>query len=65
MVLKVWKPQLWFPTLTLIWGVTSTLMGVIQSRNGFFVARFFLGVAEAGLFPGLYIPFPIFFGSTN
>ncbi|KIW59465.1 hypothetical protein PV05_03912 [Exophiala xenobiotica] len=53
MVLKIWKPNLWLPTLTLAWGVVSTLMGVTQSRAGFFVVRFFLGVTEAGLFPGI------------
>lgn len=52
LILKVWRPSLWFPTLTLAWGVVSTLMGVTQSRTGFFVVRFFLGVAESGLFPG-------------
>ncbi|KAK5452709.1 hypothetical protein LTS15_006857 [Exophiala xenobiotica] len=53
MVLKIWKPNLWLPTLTLVWGVVSTLMGVTQSRAGFYVVRFFLGVTEAGLFPGI------------
>ena len=28
-------------------------MGVTQSMAGFFAARFFLGVTEAGLFPGV------------
>ncbi|KIW29614.1 uncharacterized protein PV07_05417 [Cladophialophora immunda] len=53
LILKMWKPKFWLPTLTLVWGVVSTLMGVTQSRAGFFVVRFFLGVAESGLFPGI------------
>ena len=28
-------------------------MGVVQSRAGFYAVRFFLGVAESGLFPGI------------
>ncbi|KAK5045172.1 hypothetical protein LTR84_009505 [Exophiala bonariae] len=52
-VLKIWSPRLWFPTLTVIWGVVATLMGVTQNRAGFFAVRFFLGVAESGLFPGI------------
>ncbi|TID23444.1 putative mfs transporter protein [Venturia nashicola] len=52
-VLKRWTPQLWLPTLTLTWGVVSTLMGVTQNLSGFFAVRFFLGVAESGLFPGV------------
>jgi sugar phosphate permease len=44
---------MWLPTLTLLWGVVSTLMGVTQNLSGFFAVRFFLGVAESGLFPGV------------
>lgn len=52
-ILKRWTPQLWLPTLTLVWGIVSTLQGVIVNRAGFWAVRFFLGVAEAGLFPGI------------
>ncbi|EXJ53955.1 hypothetical protein A1O7_09292 [Cladophialophora yegresii CBS 114405] len=53
LVLKVWTPKLWLPTLTFAWGVVATLMGVTQSKAGFYVVRFFLGVTESGLFPGI------------
>ena len=36
-----------------MWGMVATLLGVTQNMSGFFAARFFLGVAEAGLFPGV------------
>lgn len=52
-VLKKTTPRFWLPTLTLLWGIVATLLGVVQSMNGFFAARFFLGVAESGLFPGV------------
>ncbi|EFQ87463.1 hypothetical protein P3342_002454 [Pyrenophora teres f. teres] len=52
-VLKRTTPKFWLPTLTLAWGVVATLMGVIHNREGFFAVRFFLGVAESGLFPGV------------
>ncbi|KAF2431642.1 MFS general substrate transporter [Tothia fuscella] len=52
-ILKRWTPNLWLPTLTLGWGIVSTLMGVTQNLSGFFAVRFFLGVAESGLFPGV------------
>ena len=44
-VLKLWTPRMWLPTLTLAWGVVSTLMGVTQNKPGFFAVRFFLGVS--------------------
>ncbi|KAF9700053.1 hypothetical protein EKO04_001630 [Ascochyta lentis] len=52
-ILKRTKPKFWLPTLTVAWGVVATLMGVTQSKAGFLVVRFFLGAAEAGLFPGV------------
>jgi hypothetical protein len=52
-VLKITTPQIWLPTLTIAWGIVATLLGVVQDVNGFFVARFFLGVTESGLFPGM------------
>ncbi|KAI9836808.1 MAG: hypothetical protein M1819_000973 [Sarea resinae] len=52
-VLKRTTPRLWLPSLTLAWGVVSTLMGITQSLAGFLLVRFFLGVTESGLFPGV------------
>ncbi|KAJ4371405.1 hypothetical protein N0V83_004622 [Neocucurbitaria cava] len=52
-VLKRTSPKFWLPTLTLAWGIVATLMGVTQNLAGFFVVRFFLGVTESGLFPGV------------
>ena len=52
-VLKMWTPRMWLPTLTLVWGIVSTLMGVTQNYAGFLAVRFFLGVSESGLFPGI------------
>lgn len=53
LVLRKVSPKIWLPTITLVWGVIATLFGVTQNLAGFFVARFFLGVAEGGLFPGV------------
>jgi MFS family permease len=52
-ILKRTSPQLWLPTLTVLWGVIATLLGVVQNYAGFISARFFLGLAESGLFPGV------------
>ena len=30
-----------------------TLMGIVQGYHGLFVARLFLGITEAGLYPGV------------
>ena len=60
-ILKRTTPKFWLPTLTLAWGVVATLMGVTQSMAGFFVVRFFLGVAESGLFPGVVFYFSMWY----
>jgi len=52
-ILKLTTPRFWLPTLTLVWGIVSTLMGVTQNFSGFLAVRFFLGVAESGFFPGV------------
>ena len=52
-VLKRTTPRFWLPTLTIVFGIVATLLGVVQSMEGFFVARFALGVAECGIFPGV------------
>jgi MFS family permease len=52
-ILKKTTPRIWLPTLTLIWGVVATLLGIVQNYSGYLSSRFFLGVAESGLFPGV------------
>ncbi|KAF2261853.1 MFS nicotinic acid transporter-like protein Tna1 [Lojkania enalia] len=52
-ILKRTTPKFWLPTLTVAWGIVATLMGVTQNMASFFVVRFFLGMTESGLFPGV------------
>ena len=37
----------------MVWGVCMTTMGLTHDFSGLMAARFFLGLAEAGLFPGV------------
>lgn len=60
-ILKRTTPRLWLPTLTIAWGIVATLLGVVQSRTGFWIARFFLGVTESGLFPGVVFYFSMWY----
>lgn len=39
-------------------GIVMTLMGVVQNYTGLLIARIFLGVTEAGLFPGVAVSSP-------
>ncbi|EIN04644.1 MFS general substrate transporter [Punctularia strigosozonata HHB-11173 SS5] len=60
-VLKRLNPKIWLPTITVSWGITATLQGLVRSQPGFYAARFFLGVAEAGLFPGTIFVFSMYY----
>ncbi|PLB44440.1 MFS general substrate transporter [Aspergillus steynii IBT 23096] len=52
-VLKKTTPRIWLPTLTLVWGIVATLLGVVQNLAGYLTSRTALGIAESGLFPGV------------
>lgn len=51
-LLKKLRPSIWFPTITCLVGICMLSQGLVSSYEGLLVARFFLGVTEAGLFPG-------------
>ncbi|CAJ2501270.1 Uu.00g041230.m01.CDS01 [Anthostomella pinea] len=52
LLLKRLRPSRWLPLIMVAWGTVMTLMGIVQSYGGLVAARLFLGVAEAGLYPG-------------
>ncbi|KAM5372976.1 hypothetical protein ACJZ2D_007187 [Fusarium nematophilum] len=52
-LLKRLSPRIFFTGIIFAWGVIMTLMGTVTNFQGLLAARFFLGIAEAGLFPGV------------
>ncbi|KXX76424.1 High-affinity nicotinic acid transporter [Madurella mycetomatis] len=52
MALKHLSFRVWIPAITISWGIVMTFMGVVHNYEGLLAARFFLGVPEAGIFPG-------------
>ncbi|KAJ4364615.1 hypothetical protein N0V83_009211 [Neocucurbitaria cava] len=51
--IKKWSPRVFFTGIILAWGIIMTLMGVVHNNAGLLACRWFLGIAEAGLFPGV------------
>jgi MFS transporter, ACS family, tartrate transporter len=45
--------RVWIARILLTWGLVATLSGFVQSVHQLYVARFALGLAEAGYFPGI------------
>jgi hypothetical protein len=52
-MLKRFRPSVFLPTTMVLWGITMTLMGLSFNFGGLAAARWWLGVFEAGLFPGI------------
>ncbi|KAF2014647.1 MFS general substrate transporter [Aaosphaeria arxii CBS 175.79] len=53
LLLKKLRPSIWLPSIMVAWGTVMTLMGLVQNYHGLLIARIFLGITEAGLFPGV------------
>lgn len=43
----------WFARILVSWGIVTVLMATIRTPLAFYVLRFLLGAAEAGLYPGI------------
>ncbi|KAH7921931.1 MFS general substrate transporter [Leucogyrophana mollusca] len=49
----LFRPSRWLPGITIIWGIIMTLMSLVKTYPQLVGVRICLGVAEAGLFPGV------------
>ncbi|KAH8176472.1 major facilitator superfamily protein [Sarocladium implicatum] len=52
-LLKFTKPSIFIPCIMLCWGSCMLGMGFVHNWEGLMAARWFLGLTEAGLFPGV------------
>ncbi|KAH7890814.1 major facilitator superfamily domain-containing protein [Phlebopus sp. FC_14] len=53
LIIQVIRPSRWLPGIMILWGIVMTLMGFVKSYPQLVAVRFCLGVAEAGLVPGV------------
>ena len=56
-LMKRFKPHVWLSGCILAFGIVMLCQGFVQSYRGLLATRFFLGLAEAGVFPGCKLPF--------
>jgi ACS family tartrate transporter-like MFS transporter len=47
--------RVWIARILVTWGAVATLTGFVQSVHQLYVARFALGLAESGYFPGIVL----------
>ncbi|KAH7928130.1 MFS general substrate transporter [Leucogyrophana mollusca] len=53
LLLKVVRPSRWLPGLAILWGIVMALMSLVKTYPQLVTVRVCLGIAEAGLFPGI------------
>jgi MFS family permease len=51
--MKYFSPSVWIGRIMISWGIVTICTSAVSSFAGLLVVRFFLGVAEAGFFPGV------------
>jgi ACS family tartrate transporter-like MFS transporter len=47
--------RIWIARILVTWGIVAMMTGFVRSTSQLYVARFLLGVAEAGFFPGIIL----------
>ena len=53
--------RIWIARIMITWGILAGVTATVTGATSFGVVRFFLGVAEAGFFPGLVLYFTYWF----
>ncbi|KAK9761879.1 hypothetical protein K7432_012885, partial [Basidiobolus ranarum] len=53
LMMTKFSPSKWLARICITWGAIAGLMALVNNAASFFSLRFFLGVAEAGLWPGM------------
>ncbi|KAL6708204.1 hypothetical protein ACN47E_003388 [Coniothyrium glycines] len=51
--MKYFSPSVWIGRIMISWGIITVCTAAVSSYGGLLAVRFFLGVAEAGFFPGV------------
>jgi ACS family tartrate transporter-like MFS transporter len=55
LLVEHWSARKWFARILITWGLCSMGMALVRTENQFYLARFLLGLAEAGFFPGVIV----------
>ena len=53
-LLKKLTPHVWLSACMFLFGLVTVCQGLVQNYSGLLATRFFLGLAETGMFPGSF-----------
>jgi len=57
--------RIWMARIMITWGIMAGLTAMVKTPTQFYVVRFFLGLAEAGFFPGVILYFTYWYPSAR
>jgi ACS family tartrate transporter-like MFS transporter len=55
LIVERWSARKWIARIMISWGILASLTAWVTTPMQFYVARFLLGLAEAGFFPGVIV----------
>ena len=55
LIAERWSARRWIGRILISWGLLTVLMAFIQTARQFYLARFFIGAAEAGFYPAVIV----------
>jgi MFS transporter, ACS family, tartrate transporter len=65
LILEKVGARIWIARIMIVWGIISAGMMFVRSPTSFYVARFALGAAEAGFFPGIILYLTYWFPTAH
>lgn len=65
LLVERWSARKWFARILVTWGLISASMAFVRTPTQFYWARFTLGIAEAGFFPGIIVYFTHWFVQSD
>jgi len=54
-IVERWSARRWIARIMITWGIVTVFVGLVHTPHQFYIARFLLGAAEAGFFPGIIV----------
>ena len=55
LIVERWSARKWICRIMVTWGIMAALTALVKTPEQFYGVRFFLGLAEAGFFPGVVV----------
>jgi ACS family tartrate transporter-like MFS transporter len=55
LMVEKWSARKWICRIMVTWGIIAALTAAVTTKYEYYAVRFFLGLAEAGFFPGVIV----------